>query len=152
MNNKLAKYARMPMHLRWELYPVAHETERKYGGSYLEEIDWQKKPYRPGLKGLLADLMYTIKEIVTFEKNYQNNFDLWRFVYPFHIGIWLLIIWFVLIFVGALTQICGMPIEVPPRYTWAQIVFYATMVIGIISLVLGTFSSCALLIKRGTGN
>ena len=26
-------YARMPLHLRWELYPVAHQVGREYGGS-----------------------------------------------------------------------------------------------------------------------
>ena len=33
---------RMPMHLRWELYPVAHESpdKAKYGGSMLEELNW----------------------------------------------------------------------------------------------------------------
>ena len=35
----------MPMHVRWELYPVAHEKGRaSYGGSYFEEVDWWTKP------------------------------------------------------------------------------------------------------------
>ena len=39
-------WSRMPMHVRWELYPVAHEGGGRaaYGGSYLEETDWWKKP------------------------------------------------------------------------------------------------------------
>ncbi len=34
-------YARMPSHLRWELYPVPHEeTEQfEHGGSYFETVD-----------------------------------------------------------------------------------------------------------------
>ena len=40
---KVMKVARMPLHLRWELYPVAHEKGYKYGGSYFEEpfIRWE---------------------------------------------------------------------------------------------------------------
>ena len=36
---RVLMWMRMPMHLRWELYPVAHEpgNKAKYGGSYLEE-------------------------------------------------------------------------------------------------------------------
>jgi hypothetical protein len=36
---RVLQYARAPIHLRWELYPVPHETpERvKHGGSYFEE-------------------------------------------------------------------------------------------------------------------
>jgi nitrate reductase gamma subunit len=32
-------YARMPLHLRWELYPVPHEAPDRaaHGGSYFEE-------------------------------------------------------------------------------------------------------------------
>ena len=42
---KALRYLRMPMHVRWELYPVAHEKGRAhYGGSYFEEVDWWTKP------------------------------------------------------------------------------------------------------------
>ena len=43
---KVVKVARMPMHLRWELYPVPHEIGHKYGGSYYEELDWWTHPRR----------------------------------------------------------------------------------------------------------
>ena len=39
---KLIKYATMPMHVRWELYPVPHEG-KAYGGSFYEDMDhWTK--------------------------------------------------------------------------------------------------------------
>ena len=38
---RVVRYLKNPIHLRWELYPVAHEgTRARYGGSYLEEVDW----------------------------------------------------------------------------------------------------------------
>ena len=35
------RYARAPMHLRWELYPVPHEEAKRaaYGGSRYEDTD-----------------------------------------------------------------------------------------------------------------
>ena len=51
---KFVKYASMPIHLRWELYPVAHEKGRAhYGGSYLEEPDWWTKSRESSLIGEL---------------------------------------------------------------------------------------------------
>ena len=41
---RAVKYATAPVHLRWDLYPVAHEPGRDHGGSYLEEKDWWTKP------------------------------------------------------------------------------------------------------------
>jgi len=49
-------WSRMPMHLRWELYPVAHEGGGRaaYGGSYLEESDWWQKKRQVSLLGPCA--------------------------------------------------------------------------------------------------
>ena len=43
---RFLKLARLPVHVRWELYPVAHEpgAKAKYGGSILEEPEWWTKP------------------------------------------------------------------------------------------------------------
>ncbi len=43
---RIVAYKRNPMHLRWELYPVAHEGGGRaaYGGGYLEELEWWNKP------------------------------------------------------------------------------------------------------------
>ncbi len=47
------KLARLPIHVRWELYPVAHEpgAKAKYGGSILEEPEWWTKPREVSLMG-----------------------------------------------------------------------------------------------------
>ena len=48
---RIKKYATTPIHLRWELYPVSHEAEKKkYGGSYFEEVEWWKKPNKKKLR------------------------------------------------------------------------------------------------------
>lgn len=39
---RIARIARLPLNVRWEVYPVPHEAKEKrgYGGSYMEEVDW----------------------------------------------------------------------------------------------------------------
>ena len=52
---KVVKIIRMPPHLRWELYPVATEKGKKYGGSYLEDVEWWTKSRpRSTIRGLLS--------------------------------------------------------------------------------------------------
>jgi hypothetical protein len=53
-------WSKMPMHLRWELYPVAHEGGGRaaYGGSYFEESDWWKKKREVSLLGELKVMVF----------------------------------------------------------------------------------------------
>jgi hypothetical protein len=57
-------YMRLPLHLRWDLYPVPHEeSERaKHGGSYFESADWWKKPttfnWAGELRSMLSEIIF----------------------------------------------------------------------------------------------
>ena len=82
-------WARLPMHLRWELYPVAHEGQRaRYGGSYLEEYRWWTKPRKVSLVG---EMKVMIPEILFLECLWKNNRALWLRSFPFHFGLYLVI-------------------------------------------------------------
>ena len=50
---RAARYARMPMHLRWEIYPVPHEAGKRaaYGGSRFEDVDGWKAAIHPNHLG-----------------------------------------------------------------------------------------------------
>ncbi len=86
---RFAMWARMPMHLRWELYPVAHEGSRAhYGGSYLEESRWWEKPREVSL---LGEARVMIPEILFLHCLWENNRPLWLRSFPFHFGLYLLI-------------------------------------------------------------
>ena len=82
------RYARMPIHLRWELYPVAGETKRPWGGSYLEDSDWWTKAREE--KSFIGEMTFFGKEVFFFKEYFHRNRSLWYIVYPFHIGIFLL--------------------------------------------------------------
>ena len=82
-------WKRMPMHLRWELYPVPHEGKRaEYGGSYLEEVDWWKKPRE---QDKVAELNAMATEIFFLVALREHNKKLWWRSFPFHFGIYLVI-------------------------------------------------------------
>jgi nitrate reductase gamma subunit len=82
-------WLRMPMHMRWELYPVAHEPGRAaYGGSYLEEVDWWKKPRETSLIG---ELKVMVPEILFLVALKEHNPKMWLRSFPFHFGLYLVI-------------------------------------------------------------
>ncbi len=93
-------FARMPMHLRWELYPVPHEAPKRaaYGGSYLEEVDWWLKPRE---KSHAGELKAMATEILFLEALHKHNRPMWRSSFPFHFGLYLVIAATVLMAVNA---------------------------------------------------
>jgi len=81
-------WSKMPMHLRWELYPVAHEGGGRaaYGGSYLEESDWWQKKREVSL---LGELKVMVPEILFLVALREHNVKLWKWSFPFHFGLYL---------------------------------------------------------------
>ena len=88
---KIIKYFTMPMHVRWELYPIPHEG-KPYGGSHFEEVDhWTKERH----KDHLAVYKFMIPEILLIRALYEHNKPLWYLVLPLSISgfIWVLLDW-----------------------------------------------------------
>lgn len=83
-------YARQPLHLRWELYPVPHEERSRveHGGSYFEESDWWTKPTKSNLVG---EMKVMIPEMLFLKGLWEFNRPLWFRSFPFHFGLYLLI-------------------------------------------------------------
>ena len=91
---------RLPIHLRWELAPIPHEKgKNRYGGSYLEEHEWWQKAQQ---KTSIAPIVYMAKEIFLFRGVWQHNKLLWLFSLSMHLGIYLIILMFLLMLVNAL--------------------------------------------------
>ncbi len=82
-------WIRLPMHLRWELYPVAHEGRRaRHGGSFMEEHRWWARPREVSVAG---ELKVMVPEILFLECLFENNLSLWLRSFPFHFGLYLVI-------------------------------------------------------------
>ena len=83
------RYARAPLHLRWELYPVPHEDPSlvEHGGSYFENLDWWKQPLHFNLWG---ELKFMVPEMLFLKGLWEFNRGLWWRSFPFHFGLYLL--------------------------------------------------------------
>jgi nitrate reductase gamma subunit len=136
----------LPLHLRWELYPVKHEPGAKaiYGGSYLEEPNWWEKVRK---RSLVSELKFMIPEIVFLRGLREENPRLWNVSFPFHFGLYLMIGTFILLFIGAWSMIFGVQIA-PGKGSIASLLYYLTILAGFLGLTLGTGGSAALLRRR----
>jgi nitrate reductase gamma subunit len=86
---RAVRYARLPVHLRWELYPVPHEEPARvrHGGSYFEDPQWWTRKRRFNLAG---DLRFMIPEMVFLKGLWEWNRRLWYRSFAFHFGLYLL--------------------------------------------------------------
>lgn len=102
---KVAAYLRLPRHLRWELYPIPHEGARAaWGGSYLENLDWWTRPL-PHDRGAMLRAM--AGEIVLLQGVREHNRRLWIWSFPFHFGLYLLVVSSLLLAGGGLAEALG---------------------------------------------
>lgn len=85
------RYLRAPVHLRWDLYPVPRtpRAQRAHGGSYFEQYEWWTTP-RP--QGLGAELTTLAREVFLLQGVWRNNRRLFWRSFPFHWGLYLLVL------------------------------------------------------------
>lgn len=145
---KIFKYSSLPMHLRWDLYPVAHEPGKgKYGGSYYEEPEWWEKKIG---KDHLSEFLVMFEEIFLLKGVYERNKKLWYLSYPFHLGLYLIVGTFILILASAILNINAVIYIVNIQTAADKIFYYLTNICGYAGLSL-TFIGCiGLIIRRST--
>ena len=135
---KFVKYATMPIHLRWELYPVPHEPEHEHGGSFFEHQNiWQLERKHDKLN----ELKEMFEEMLFIKRMFQNKRDLWYVSWPFHAGVYLILVWLALLFIRAVLVIAGVHSLVP-------IADALIMIAGAIGVIAATLGCLGLLIKR----
>ena len=145
---KIHKINSMPVHIRWELYPVPHESKRAhYGGSYYEEVDWWDKPREVSLIGEMKGM---IPEMLFIKALWEHNRSLWYRSFPFHFGLYMLIGWAGLLVLGAIAQIAGITVAAGSGSTIGVGLHYLTILAGAIGLILATIGAAALLHRRMT--
>jgi len=132
------RIAATPAHLRWELYPVPHERgdKAKYGGSYLEELDWWTKPIG-GSK--IGELGVMIPEILLLKGVWEHNRGLWFWSWSFHMGLYAAI---GMVFLLILAAIIG------PATAIGKLAVDIGGIICIVGYVLGALGCLGMLVKR----
>ena len=139
------RISRLPIHVRWELYPVAHEKGKAgYGGSYLEEPDWWTKPREPSL---ISELKVMIPEIVLLAGVWEHNRKHWFLSFPFHFGLYLLAGLIGLLVLGGVASLAGVTVSAAGGLVGLTL-YHATYLLGYSGLVLGLIGSGALLYRR----
>ena len=143
---KAVKIARMPLHLRWDLYPIPHEKGKgAYGGSYFEEPEWWTKPARVSI---LSDVREMSREVLFIQSLYHHNRKLWWFSFPFHFGLYLSIGFVVLMFAGAIVELAGVPVDGFTGSVPARLLHYLTVPVGLAGAALGLLGAIGLLLSR----
>lgn len=87
---QLLKILRMPVHLRWELYPLPHgpRDRQLYGGSYFEETEWWTRPVETSRIG---ELRFMLEEVLFLKGVWKNYRVLWPWSWLLHIGLYSLV-------------------------------------------------------------
>lgn len=139
---RIIRIARMPLHLRWELYPVPHEKGRaRYGGSTLEEVDWWTKPRKVDR---LAELGVMIPEILFLKGVWEHNRPLWFSSFTLHFGLYLLIAELGFLALAGLLTLAGLE---------AGIMIFLSGLIQVLAwagCIIGAVGATLMLIKRLT--
>ncbi len=137
-------WSRMPMHLRWELYPVAHEGKGRaaYGGSYLEESDWWQKKREVSLFG---ELKVMVPEILFLVALREHNIKLWKWSFPFHFGLYLVAAATILMMVGG---VAGALLPAAVASPLTRIISLAMPFVGGAGLILGIIGALGLFARR----
>ena len=143
---KMIKIARMPIHFRWDLYPIPHEKGKgSYGGSYFEEIDWWTKPDN---FSLFSELKEMGKEIFFIQSLYHNNRPLWVFSFPFHFGMYCLVAHGGMLLSGAILNVAGIDVSWSSQSIAVTALFYLTVAFGKAGWILSALGALGLLFSR----
>jgi nitrate reductase gamma subunit len=137
-------WSKMPMHLRWELYPVAHEGGGRaaYGGSYLEESDWWTKKREVSLFG---ELKVMVPEILFLVALREHNRKLWTWSFPFHFGLYLVAATTILLLVSG---VAGALLPAGVAAPLNSAIGIVAPFLGGAGLILGIFGAVGLFARR----
>ncbi len=143
---KIVKFVKAPLHLRWDLYPVLHEENWRYGGSYYERAEWWTQA-RP--KNKMRGFFHLLAHNFYLGDYFRSNRRYWLALYPWHLGFILIIAFHIFCFCAAVAMLLGLwigPDASGPGYA----AYCVILITGVASFVLGAAGSIGLLIKRLT--
>jgi nitrate reductase gamma subunit len=142
---KAIRYARMPVHLRWDLYPgVQGDGDGHVGSSH----DHLKGRTKLGRNRFLRGFLSLLKDNFYLGEYFHQNRGYWVVLFPWHVGFILIISLHVLCFFAALSMTLGLPVSPDSLNLAGQVLYYVILVTGVGSFVTGSFGSAGMIVKR----
>jgi len=142
---KAYEFAKMPLHGRMELYPVPKEKGFEHGGSFYEEVEWWNKPHEVSH---VREIVEMFKEILFIKTLFENQRPFWWISYALHLGIYFVMAWTMLLVVGAASELNGIMVAAASPSIWGLLIYYLSVLTGILGLVLVTLGSASLVLRR----
>ena len=139
------RHHRQPIHLRWELHTSSSKEGKEGAGSCFQNQEWWTKPHK---KHLADELGYMAGEIFLFREYYRKNRSLWCFTYSLHLGLYLGILWLLLITFGAVLTSAHPGGAAESAGTLTAGVCIAEVICGVLAFLLGAFGAIGLLVMR----
>ena len=146
--SRIYRLVNMPIHLRWELYPVAHEKEGlEHGGSYMEQTDYWTKPRQTSVVNMLSRML---PEMIFIKALWEHNRALWYRSFPFHFGLYMLIGTIALLVLGVFSEMVGLPVAAGSASVIGGLIYYLTIFTGAMGMILALIGTIGLLHRRLT--
>lgn len=138
----------LPVHVRWEIYPVQHETTDRlaHGGSYMEGLNWWEKKRE---SSLLNEMKYMVPEILFIRGLWKENRGLWWVSFPFHFGLYLMIATFGLLLLHAALTLWGSPVFAEGSSA-RSLLSGLIVCTGWVGMILGNIGSIGIFCRRYT--
>lgn len=144
---KAIKYAKMPLHLRWDLYPVIHKNRSSHDGSHYDNQEWWTRPRR---RRFIENILFILKDNFYLGEYFHKNRGYWFVLFPWHVGFLLIITLHVLCFFAALTMVFGLSVSPESHNIFGRVFYYSVLITGVGSFLTGSFGSIGMIIKRLT--
>jgi nitrate reductase gamma subunit len=90
-----------------------------------------------------------IPEILLLRVVWEENRRLWRFSFPFHFGLYLMIVTYFLLLIGAILMCFGMPVSAGNGGV-NSLIYYVTIIVGVSGMIGGVVGTAGLLCRRLT--
>ena len=144
---RIVRIVRMPVHVRWELYPVPHEPASKFshGGSYMEDSEWWSKPLASNKLGELAIML---PEIFLLKGVWERNRSLWLWSWLMHWGLYLMAGTIILLLIGSVGRLTGMISADMKINGFGSALSWVIRLVSWLAVIAGTLGSAGVLLLR----
>lgn len=143
---KVYRFVTMPPHLRWDLYPVQHEPQYKYGGSRYEDMQWWLKS-RPK-RSVFRCFVFLLKDTFYLGEYFHKSRSYWLVLFPWHVGFILIITFHILCFLAAVLMVLGVSVAGGSTNIVGMAFYYSILLCGVCSFTAGALGSIGMFIKR----